>query len=145
MVPIARKLYLNAYDVPQSLRGQVSGVVHGEKQASEIGAAFGRGHKPQKPLLVYGPSGDPMLVMTEGVTEAAEVEDLSMMAIDRQREFIKRNGMTKAQMNAAEAGRELDPNKRVAMVQEAIRDRMARHRANPVTDPWRQPQRRSAS
>ena len=95
VIPVARVVDLGVCEgqVPFDLRGEVSGVIHGMDQAREVAHAFGRAHKPTKPLMVYGPDNYmPILIIGDGVTEAAEMQDLAEEAIGRQQEAVKRNG-----------------------------------------------------
>lgn len=139
LVPVARRLILNQPGIPLALQGEVSGVVAGERQARDIGAAFGRTHKPRQPLLVYGPDGQtPILIMGDGVTEAAELEDLALEAMERQRERMQANGgswfnFDEARERAGAVRREnFDPAFR-----QALRDSVARQKANPSAYPQR--------
>ena len=95
LVPTARvvDIVICEEQVPFSMRPDVSGLVRGMAQAREIAQAMGRAHKPTKPLMVYGPDDrTPILIMGEGVTEAAEMEDLALEAIGRQEERVKAHG-----------------------------------------------------
>jgi len=68
-------------------------VMRGMKQVTEFAHAVGRSAKPKKPLMVYGPDNYmPICVIGDGVTEAAEMQDLALEAIGRQEESVKRNG-----------------------------------------------------
>lgn len=73
--------------VPQSLQGQV----HGVGDPNEIGRAFGRGAMPDKPLYLVSPDERTvLLVIADGKTEAAELEDLAIAAADKARRKAER-------------------------------------------------------
>jgi len=95
IIPTARivDIVVCEEQVPYDLRGDVSGVMRGMKQVTEFAHAVGRSAKPKKPLMVYGPDNYmPICVIGDGVTEAAEMQDLALEAIGRQEESVKRNG-----------------------------------------------------
>ena len=95
IVPLARVIDLVVCEdqVPLAMQGQLSGVVRGHGQAQEIGHAFGRSHKPRQPLMVYGPDNYmPILIIGDGETEAAELQDLAQDAIGRQEEMVRKTG-----------------------------------------------------
>jgi len=95
LVPTARIIDLVVCDeqVPYDLKGDVSGVMRGMEQVSEFAHAIGRAEKPKKPLMVYGPDNYmPIAIIGDGVTEAAEMQDLALEAIDRQQESVRKYG-----------------------------------------------------
>ena len=102
IVPMARVIDLVICEdqVPYDLKGDVCGALQ-RKQVEEYAYAMGRTAMPKKPLLLFGPDEYmPILIMGDGVTEAAEIQDLALEALDRQEESIKKNGRG---MNFAEA------------------------------------------
>lgn len=136
LIPIAKKipLVMNRWEVPYSLRGQLSGAVRDDVAAKEIGHAFGRSTLIEKPFLVQTSLGS-AVVMTEGVTEAAELEDLALEALDRQRERSKGDfGAEMREKRGMPRREEFDK-----LYRDALEERIERHRRNPVTDPPRQP------
>ena len=95
IVPIARVVDIVVCEdqVPFDMKGQVSGVLKGMKQATDFAHAVGRTKMPKKPLMLYGPDNSmPILVIGDGVTEAAEMEDLAVAAIGKQEENVKKFG-----------------------------------------------------
>lgn len=95
IIPMARVVDLVVCEeqVPFDLRGEVSGAIRGMKQAKDFAHAVGRSEKPRKPLLVFGPDErTPILIIGDGVTEAAEMQDLALAAIDKQTEQVKKTG-----------------------------------------------------
>lgn len=136
LIPIARKvaLVMNPFVVPYSLRGQVSGAVTDPGAAREIGHAFGRTTKVDKPFLVQSENAT-AVIMTEGVTEAAELEDLALEALDRQTERAKGDfGAEQREKRHMPRREDFD-----RLYRDALDERVARHKRNPVTDPARQP------
>lgn len=138
LIPIARRgtVVMNDWAIPLALQGQLSGAVRDAAGAKEIGYAFGRDHKPVKPFLVDTPYGR-AVVMTEGVTEAAELEDLALMAIERQAERAKGDWFAEQRERMGLPERE----KFADLFADALERRIAQHKANPITDPAREPYR----
>ena len=94
-VPMARVVDVVVCEeqVPFDLKGEVSGVIRGMKQAMDFAHMVGRDKKPTKPLMLYGPDNYmPICVIGDGVTEAAEMQDLAVDAIGRQEEKVKKWG-----------------------------------------------------
>lgn len=94
LVPRARVVDLVVCEeqVPWDLKGEVSGVL-GRQQVTDYAYALGREAKPKKPLMVYGPDNYmPICIIGDGVTEAAEMQDLAEEAIGRQEEEVRRHG-----------------------------------------------------
>ena len=95
LIPIARVIDLVVCDepVPWDLTGEVSGYLRGRKQVEEFAYAQGRTEKPRKPLMLYGPDNyTPIVIVGDGVTEAAEMQDLALQAIDKQEAQYKKSG-----------------------------------------------------
>lgn len=94
-MPVARVVDVVVCEdqVPWDLKGEVAGVLRGMEQVKEFAYAIGREHKPRKPLMIYGPDNDvPIYVVGDGVTEASEMEDLALAALDKQATQIKKTG-----------------------------------------------------
>ncbi len=95
----------------------------------------GRAKKPLREIVVAGPGGNAIVIPGAGVTEAAELEDVAQEAYEHQ-EARLRAGKPIVDFEALreEAGlpsrKDFDP-----LFRQALRDRVARHRANPITDP----------
>ena len=139
LIPTARIIDLVVCDeqVPWDLKGEVSGVMRGMTQVSEFAHAVGRTAKPKKPLMVYGPDNYmPICVIGDGVTEAAEMQDLALEAIGRQEEAVKRNGGRGMNFDDARerAGLMRREDFGVA-VAEALAERAAYKKRNHRTDP----------
>lgn len=140
LIPIAKRIpvVLNEFGVPMSLRGQVSGSVDGMKQASDIAYAFGRDAKPTGPILIHGPDGRVLtMVMGAGLTEAAELQDIAQEVIATNAEREKRQGGTVNFDELREEAGLVPAQHYDAAYRDALRRRVARHKANPITDPAR--------
>lgn len=86
IVPIARRLVMNAPAVPLSMQGQVSGYVRNLSEAKEIGHAFGRSSKPKAPIMLVGPDDRTIiLIIGDGTAEAAELEDIAVMKMEQRK------------------------------------------------------------
>lgn len=139
IVPVAHVVdvvVVNEEQVPWDLTGQVSGVLRGMKQAQDFAHAIGRDRKPTRPLMLYGPDNAmPILVIGDGVTEAAELEDLAIEAIGKQDESVKKYGrgmdFDEARQRAGMARRE-DFG---VLMAEAFERRVKYLKAHQVTDP----------
>ena len=94
LVPTARivDIVISPEDVPFDLKNQVSGRLQWQ-QVSDFAHQVGRTRMPKKPLMVQGPdAGVPIIVMVDGDTEASEMQDIALAAIDKQQEQIKQTG-----------------------------------------------------
>lgn len=114
----------------------------GMKAAGSLIDALGRGprFKPMEPILLIGPDGStPILLITEGDVEAAELQDMAMEAIGNQEERVKEHGrgldFDKLREKHGFVRREDAP----MAIKDALAARIAHHKQNPVTDPFRQP------
>ena len=135
IVPIARKLVMNQASIPFSMLGKLSGVIRNESDASEIGAAFGRGYRPQKPIMLIGPDEKTVILIVGG--EAAEIEDIAIAKFDQQRRLAEK-GQRGFKFAEAREAHGMPPIEQVdGMIREAIRERVRKHKRNPVTDPGR--------
>lgn len=95
IVPVARVVDVVVCEeqVPWDLKGEVCGVMRGYQQVKDFAAQVGRTQKPKKPLMLYGPDNYmPIVVIGDGVTEAAEMEDLALAALDKQEAAVKKHG-----------------------------------------------------
>lgn len=96
VVPIARVVDVAVVyqdQIPTDMQGQLSGSLRGAEQVRDFAHAVGRERMPKKPLMVYGPdNGYPILVVGDGVTEAAEMQDLAEEALGKQEENVRKFG-----------------------------------------------------
>lgn len=141
LIPIARRIPVvyNAAGIPLALRGQVSGAVRNAAEAGEIAYAFGRDAKPVQPILVYGPDERVVtVIMGNGLTEAAELQDIALEAMEVNRERQRRQGGTVNFDELREEAGLVPRDQYDAAFRDALRRRVAQHKANPITDPARQ-------
>ena len=141
LIPIAKRIpvVLNESGVPLSLRGQVSGVVRGQSEAADIAHAFGRSARPTEPILLYGRDGRVMTVIIgSGLTEAAELQDIALEAVARNREREQVYGGSPINFDELREKAGLVPREEYdAAFREALALRVAAHKANPISDPAR--------
>jgi hypothetical protein len=125
---------------PRSLGGEVAAAARRAKDIQEIRHMFGAGAMPKAPIAVLGPDGNSIImVVGDGVTEASELQDIAAEAYDRQAETIKRtgNGSDFAGLREKHGYRRKEDFDRA--LREALQERIARHKASPITDPFRVP------
>lgn len=143
LVPCGRRLFvpgMGMMTVPTQMRRHVSGIARGDREAAEIGHYFGRETKPDKPLMVVGPDGKvPILIIGDGVTEAAELQDLAVEAIAVQKDRIAAGGRGFDFDSAREKAGRARAEDFGKLASDAVQQRIAHHKANPVTDPPRRP------
>jgi hypothetical protein len=134
LVPVARR-------IPLALHGKVAGAFNGQRAAQEIGCVFGRSTRPKQPILLWGPDErSVMLIMGDGEAEAAELEDLAQAVLAKAQSNVDKTGRA-VDFDALREKHGLMRREEVdAAVRDALRRRIAQHRANPVTDPFRQPE-----
>ena len=125
LVPLGR-LFTRDKAVPLALQGQVHGVP--ERTADIAYSLGGRDQKPRKPIFLYGAHGEPIILIGAGEAEAAELEDLAHEALAQP-----------AMDFAAKRERYGYPPRDQfdSLFRNALRDRMKRHKQNPITDPPR--------
>lgn len=115
--------------------------VNDAKEAHDLAYRLGgRAVMPMREIVLIGPDGrTPIVIPGLGVTEAAELEDLALEIYERKEQRL-REGKPLVDFDALreEAGlpsrQEFDP-----LFRQALRDRIAKHRASPRTDPARVP------
>jgi hypothetical protein len=127
--------------------GQVSAVVRSAQEAEDLVRFFGgernASFQPYYPVLLVFPGYLHCApVQGAGVTTVAELRDLCVHWWGRTEERLRQNGGRLFDFAALrdEAGypQREDAD---AMVRQAMRDAAARHKANPITNPGRDPMR----
>ena len=143
ILPVARKLLVNAELIPESMRGKLTGVLRNKADIKEMAYMVGgRDVKPKEPIMIVGPdSHTVMLVVGDGVAEAAELEDLAYHQFEKAEKSVQKTGrafdFAAARENAGyPQAKEFDQ-----LYRDALRRRIAQHKANPLSDPARQPRR----
>lgn len=127
---------------PRSMGRSVAAQATGMRDAMSIVDALGRGprFKPQAPLMLIGPDGStPILLIGDGVTEAAELQDMAMEAIGNQQERVAEYGRGLDFEKLREKHGYVKREQAGMAIKDAIAARIAHHKQNPVTDPFRQP------
>ena len=95
LIPVARIVDLVVSDeaIPWDLTGETCGYLRHRTAVEDFAHAQGRTEKPRKPLMLYGPDNyTPIVIVGDGVTEAAEMQDLALQAIDKQEAQFKKSG-----------------------------------------------------
>lgn len=96
----------------------------------------GRAAMPFKPVTLYGPDGaTPIVIVTAGVTETAEVEELAIAAYEKAKAKVDA-GKPMIDFDEIRAKRGLPLRHQFSdHFKEALRNRMDEHRRNPISDP----------
>ena len=123
LVPLGR-LFTRDKSVPLSLQGQVHGVP--EKPGDIAYSLGGRDKKPRKPIFLYGPYGEPIILIGAGVADAAELEDL---AYEAQAKAALDFAALRAQ-HGYPSREQFD-----SLYRNALQDRVKRHKQSHITDP----------
>lgn len=122
----------------------VSTGARGMKEAGSIVEMLGGDprFKPTAPILLIGPDGrTPILLIGDGVTEAAELQDMAMAAIGQQEAEIAAHGRGMDYDKLREKHGAVRRDEAGKAISDAIAARIAHHQQNPITDPFRQPRR----
>lgn len=142
LIPVGRVLPLASAGGPfQRIAGRRGTVVRNAAEAREIGHLFGgRAARPAGPVVVVGADGrTPILIVTDGQVEASEMEDIAIAAAEKSAERVKATGSAMPFREYRERHGLPQREEVPALFAQALHDRMAKHRANPRTDPPRQP------
>lgn len=145
IIPVARVVDLVVSDgpIPWDLTGETCGYLRHRTAVEDFAHAQGRTTKPTLPLMLYG-SDDrtPIVVVGDGVTEAAEMQDLALAALDKQETQYKKSGrgfdFDEAREKAGMVRREDFGN---AMA-DAFAERVAYLKAHQVTEPGKRHEKR---
>lgn len=129
LIPLNRHIETPLGRVKAPIPG-VKQVLQNESQIADLThAQGGRDAKPQEPLVIYdGQSQVVTVVMTDGEVESAEMQDYAYAALEK-----NRRGFNFAQ--ARENAGMWQANQFDTIYREALARRVARHKANPITDP----------
>lgn len=141
MLPIG---YVDDKNVIAKMGKAVSTGARGMKEANSIVEMLGGDprFKPTAPILLIGPDGrTPILIIGDGMTEAAELQDMAMAAIGKQEDEIAAHGRGMDYDKLREKHGAIRRDKVGMAISDAIAARIAHHKQNPVTDPFRQPLR----
>lgn len=129
------------HGVPVQYKGKCSAVCRSAEDCAGLVRWFGDpSFAPFLPVIVLVPGADaPTLIAGFGYATAAELQDCAVVTWHQQTERLQRQG---ALLNFDELRerRGLLPRDQVdSAVRQAMLDRIARHKANPISDPFRKP------
>jgi len=128
--------------VPLNFHGKLSAVCRTAQECSELVRWFGSPEFcPDLPVMVMVPGTDaPVLIAGMSYASAAELQDCAIVTwFDHLDKLAKRGHVLDYDALREEHG--LLPREQVdGATRQALRDRVARHRANPISDPPRQPE-----
>lgn len=142
VVPVAYDLGWQGPNVPRALDRSVATGIRGQREADGLAEMFGgrRDYKPTAPILLIGPDGRvPILLIADGDVEVAELQDLAQEAINQQEEEMASGGRGMDFDKLRERHGQLRRDQVDMGIRDAIAERIAHHKANPVTDPFRVP------
>lgn len=142
MLPIG---YIDRSDrMPGQMANVTSTGARGMKEAGNIVDMLGGNpaFKPKAPILLVGPDGrTPILLIGDGVTEAAELQDMAQEAIGAQEDAIASHGRGMDYDKLREKHGAVRRDEAGRAISDAIQARIDHHKQNPVSDPFRQPRR----
>jgi hypothetical protein len=127
--------------VPASYVGKCSAVCRTAEECGELVRHFGSpDFAPNLPVMVLVPGGDaPTLIAGMGYATAAELQDCAVVTWEEQTAKIAATGNI-LDFDMLRERRGLLRREEVdAATRQALLDRVARHKANPISDPFRQP------
>jgi len=126
------------------MRGKLTGVLRNKKDIAEMAYAVGgRAVKPQKPLMILGPDERTvLLVVGDGVAEAAELEDLAHAQLEKAEAKFQKHGRSFDFESARERYGLPQAGQFDSLYRDALQRRVADHKRSPLSDPARIPQRR---
>ena len=128
-------------DVPEAYKGQCSAVVRSALECEDLVRWFGSpDFCPFLPVLILLPGADaPIAITGMGYATAAELRDCAVVTWHDKTEKLA-NGGKLLDFDALREKRGLMRREEVdPAVRQALRDRVAKHKANPISDPARQP------
>jgi len=128
--------------VPQSYAGKCSAVCRTAQECEDLVLWFGSADFcPNLPVLVMVPGADaPVAIAGMGFATAAELKDCAVVTWHDKSQKIASKG-TMFDFDALRERRGLMRREEVdAATREAMLSRIAKHKANPISDPSRQPQ-----
>lgn len=129
--------------VPAAYQGKCSAVCRTLLECQELVRWFGDADfAPFWPVLVMVPGAPaPTAIAGMGYATAAELQDCAVVTWHQQTESLTTRGAIVDFDVARERAGMMRREEVDAATREALTDRIARHKANPISDPPRQPQR----
>ncbi|KKN27943.1 hypothetical protein LCGC14_0859330 [marine sediment metagenome] len=141
MIQSARRIAPIDYQgVPAKFKGKLSAVCRTAAECDELVHWFGSpDFCPNLPVMVMVPGAQPTLIPGFGYATAAELRDCAVVTWYEQTERLAKTGRV-FDFDALRERRSLMRREEVdSAVREAMLRRIEQHKANPVTDPFRQP------
>lgn len=132
---------INWRGVPAGLKGRCSAVCRSLAECEDLVNWFGdENFCPFLPVLLLVPGAQTAPAISGmGIAPAAEIRDIAVAYWEQTEEDVK-NKRSFVNFDEARERRGLMPRDKVdAAVRQAMRDRVAKHKASPITDPSRQP------
>ena len=129
---------INWKGVPGSFKGKLSAVCRTAAECDELIHWFGSpDFCPNLPIMVMVPGVQPTLILGLGYATAAELRDCAVVTWHTQAEKLAATGRV-LDFDALRDRRGLMRREKVdTEVREAMLRRVAKHKANPITDPPR--------
>ena len=128
-------------DVPRKHRGRVSAVCRSIGDCQDLVAWFGSADFcPFQPILLLIPE-HPTLLVGLGYATASELRDDAVNLWGKYTERLRKTGSLVNFDELREKARLPRHEDVKALTQEAFAERIRQHRANPITDPAREPLR----
>ena len=126
--------------VPDAHVGKVSAVCRTLQECEDLVHWFGNAaFCPYQPVIIHGPGGWTLLIGA-GYAPAAELRDLAVTTWNRQALALKANNGNLTNLEELRERYGAAPQKdKMNAIAEAVRERIKRHKANPITDPERKP------
>ena len=133
--------FINWTGVPHGLRGKVSAVCRSLKDCEDLVAWFGDGNFcPFQPVLLLIPGNpSPIAIVGDGYATAAELRDCAVDQWEITTERIAKTGRNFDFDEARERAGLPRAEDFDTLYREAMWARIQKHKASPVTDPFRQP------
>ena len=132
---------INWRNVPLPYRGKLSAVCRSAAECEDLVAWFGdAAFCPYLPVLVMVPGTQPTLIPGFGYATAAELQDCAVAAWHMQSDKLAKQGTVLDFDSLREKHGLMRREDADAAIREAFRERIRKHKANPVTDPFRVPQ-----
>ncbi len=126
-------------DVPLKYWGKVSAVCRSMPDCGDLVSWYGDSEFcPIAPILLLIP-GHPVLLVGAGYATAAELRDDAVTLWGKYTARLQKTGSLMDFDEARERRGDMRREDVAARTAEAFHDRIKKHRANPVTDPARQP------
>lgn len=130
--------------VPRTMADVTQHAVDSMQMAADLVAMFerDRAFKPDANILIWAyDNATPVVLMQDDGMEVAEMADMIMEIIDHQREQHEAHGRGLDYDTLRERNGYVSRDRASNVMMDKIQERVARHLANPVTDPFREPRR----